>query len=873
MSRCCPKNSPHWKSAKADARVTRLAGPNNASEACAFEPKTMRKTFFLRLAALTILAYSLTGARAQYSVLRINEVLADNTLITNSYGSVTDMIEIYNGNEFDWDLFECSLSDSNTFPRRYVFPPGSVVPAFGVLAIPCDSLFTNIASFAVPPVVPFGVKASGGFLYLYDPAEQLIDSVEYGLQLRNHSIVRVDATTWTLGTPSPGSGNTTLPLGTPFALKINEWLADQSSGGTKDYFEIYNRTNVPVPLGGLYLTDSSLLPLQYEVAPLSFIGTGTLAYVRFNADAKGGTTGTTNRYPADEVNFKLSGSGDSIIIYNNFFQEIDRVVFGNQQKDVSEGYLPDANTNNLVRFPKINDYNTTSPGEANFLILTNIAINEILTHTDPPLEDVVEFINRAPTNVNISGWWLSNSRSNPRKYLIPSGPALTPNGFRMIYEGTGIATGFNSSSATIPFTFNSARGDQVVLSQTDGLGNLTGYIAYESFESAANGISFGYYKTSVPDDYKFVAMAETTFGVDEPTTVTEFRAGTGLSNAYPKIGPLVINEIMYAPSNTIYFTNGIPVFGQNVEDEFIELRNVTSLPVPLYDPAYPTNQWKLRKAVDFSFPLIVLAANSFCLVVGFDPVLNPTALAAFTNRYNVSPSIPIFGPWNGRLSDGGDSVELYRPDSPQLPGRPDAGYVPFIRVDKVNYNTSPPWPSGANGTGKALQRKNSLLFGNDLINWADGAPTAGEPTSSELVDSDGDGIPDAWELQYGFDPNNIADAGLDPDGDTTSNLGEYVAGTNPTNATSVLKVHSVIPSPDNVQPAYVRFYAYSNATYTVEYRKNMNDSSNWKKVGDVPAETFERWVLVPDQGATNSAASLTNTVSDRYYRVIAPATN
>ena len=47
------------------------------------------------------------------------------------------------------------------------------------------------------------------------------------------------------------------------------------------------------------------------------------------------------------------------------------------------------------------------------------------------------------------------------------------------------------------------------------------------------------------------------------------------------------------------------------------------------------------------------------------------------------------------------------------------------------------------------------------------------------VDSDGDGMPDAWEAKYGLDPNNPADAALDTDGDGYTNIEEYLNGTNP----------------------------------------------------------------------------------------------
>ena len=46
------------------------------------------------------------------------------------------------------------------------------------------------------------------------------------------------------------------------------------------------------------------------------------------------------------------------------------------------------------------------------------------------------------------------------------------------------------------------------------------------------------------------------------------------------------------------------------------------------------------------------------------------------------------------------------------------------------------------------------------------------------VDTDGDGLPDAWELAHGLNPN-VPDADADPDHDGLTNRMEYNAGTNP----------------------------------------------------------------------------------------------
>ena len=51
-------------------------------------------------------------------------------------------------------------------------------------------------------------------------------------------------------------------------------------------------------------------------------------------------------------------------------------------------------------------------------------------------------------------------------------------------------------------------------------------------------------------------------------------------------------------------------------------------------------------------------------------------------------------------------------------------------------------------------------------------------TDPRDMDSDDDGMPDGWEVQFGLDPLGD-DIGQDPDGDGFNNLEEYTYGTNP----------------------------------------------------------------------------------------------
>lgn len=50
----------------------------------------------------------------------------------------------------------------------------------------------------------------------------------------------------------------------------------------------------------------------------------------------------------------------------------------------------------------------------------------------------------------------------------------------------------------------------------------------------------------------------------------------------------------------------------------------------------------------------------------------------------------------------------------------------------------------------------------------------------DTIDSDGDGLPDAWEELYGLDPTDFSDAQLDNDNDLLTNLQEFEMGTDPT---------------------------------------------------------------------------------------------
>lgn len=749
-----------------------------------------------------------TGPEPNGNAVVINEVLANNASLVEG-GRTPDWIEIYNGTAGTVDLSDMSLTDDPLAARRFVLPPGTTLAAGQFLRVLCDTGATNTG-----PLVNtnFALKSSGGAVYLFDKpvsGGSLSNSISYGLQTANFSIGRVPdgSTNWVLTSPTPGTANAAvLTLGNVGSLKVNEWMANPSAGN-EDWFEIYNPGTLPVALGGLYLTDNLNNRIKHQITPLSFLGTGTNAYQRFVADSNPGAG-------ADHVNFSLNALTEAVGVSTTNGTLIDGYAYGPQAVNVSEGRFPDGAAT-IVTFP-----GTDSPGEPNWRLLTTVVINEVLSHTDLPLEDAIELRNLTGSPIDVGGWWISDDNGTLQKYQIPSPTIIPANGYTVIYEN--VLT--NDATADIPFALSSG-GDEVVLSAS-AANVLTGFRTRVRFGAGANSVSFGRYVTS-DNREEFTALSTRSFGVDDPGTVEQFRTGTGAANAYPAVGPVIISEIHYHPPDE--GTN------DNTLDEFIELRNITTAPVPLYDL---TNGWRLRDAVDFDFPVgTVLGPGGELLVVSFDPVNNPAALAAFRARFNVALTTPVLGPWAGRLANADDDLELRRPDAP------NTNNVPYILVEHVHYYDLTPWPSLADGTGLSLQRVSPTGFGNDPTNWLAAAPSPGPASTG--TDADADGMPDDWEIANGFDPFNPADAALDTDGDGLSNLYEYQLGTDPRNAASGLRITSIEPLGGQIR---ITFSAQAGVDYVLQSTAALGTPWSVHQIFSAAPTNRVIQVLVPSAG-------------------------
>ena len=122
-------------------------------------------------------------------------------------------------------------------------------------------------------------------------------------------------------------------------------------------------------------------------------------------------------------------------------------------------------------------------------------------------------------------------------------------------------------------------------------------------------------------------------------------------------------------------------------------------------------------------------------------------------------------------------------------------------------------------------------------------------------DSNGNGLPDSWESQHfsGQSPDPLADA----DGDGTTNLMEFLAGTNPTDRTSVFKPIGTYASGIFSMP----IQTVSGRSYKVYATK---DLSTWylqqSYTGDGTIKTFTF-----DETAIPSGPLHSNTHPSKYF--------
>jgi hypothetical protein len=427
-------------------------------------------------------------------------------------------------------------------------------------------------------------------------------------------------------------------------------------------------------------------------------GTELKLYVngRFkDSDTSAGFTGfDTNAYIGYDISSTIDYSGliDDVRIYDRALSEDEFPIIDDPKIswNQSGSWRPSV-------------YRNGTPGWDDSGRLPNpgaVVINEVMSHSNAG-PDWIELHNTTSEPINIGGWFLSdNDRDEPNltKYRIADGTTIDSNDYIVFYQDANFGN-TGDPGCIVPFAL-SENGDEACLSsRLDPNGMLTGYRDVENFGASQTNVSFGRYFKKSTGNFNFVAMDYNTPDVN---------------NAYPKVGPVVINEIMYNPPNG------------NQNEEYIELHNITSLPVTLYRVEKST-PWKFTDGIDYTF-----SATSFATIPPGGYLMVVKDKTDFNTRYGIMPfGVDVVGGYDGFLSNAGERLQIAMPGDID-----DFGTRYYIWIDRVNYSDgSHPedcpggvddWPTEADGGGKSLSRKVPSDYGNDVANWKWADPSPGE---------------------------------------------------------------------------------------------------------------------------------------------------
>ncbi len=475
-----------------------------------------------------------------------------------------------------------------------------------------------------------------------------------------------------------------------FDLRITEIqyhpLPDgEVSENSLEFIELKNTGNATVDLSTCSFTEG----ISYVFQRGSHIAAGGFYVIASNGD------GFTRRYgfaPDGVYDGKLSNSADTLVLTDDYTEEVvlsQPYADGNGWPEAADG-----DGYSLVPVKSVRSRNQNDPAvwRRSFALHGSpfaddpgvVLVNEVISNAVGG--DAIELYNPGDAPVDVSGWFLTDRRSDPLRYAIPEGTIIPAGGYRVVTE-EDITTG---ASVINPFSLSS-HGDDVYVMAAGG-GCDSGYCHGFEFDAAEFDRSIGRYVTSIG---KEVFVPQKAISLEE-------------KNEGPLIGPVIVSELLLHSTDN--------------RGDFIEVTNIELREIRLYDPENQKNTWKID-GIDFSFPEGVSVKSGESVIIAS----NALSETDFRDRYSVGAATCIIF-LSDTLPDDDVTLTLMKPEAPFVKDSLESTVpeVPFVYVDRIEYHSSQSWPSGLKGTGRSLHRISDSSFGDDPASWVAGDPDPGK---------------------------------------------------------------------------------------------------------------------------------------------------
>ncbi len=429
--------------------------------------------------------------------VEISEISSRNTQLTCDGCRKCDWVELHNTTDQDIPLDGFTLCDE---VRNYDDANlTGVLPANGYLVVYCCEKDCTTKDQHV--CVNLGISRYGDTLYLYDSHGNELDTVNVPeIPYKDVSYAKsADGSFGYCEEPTPGEANhteiTTEPpyrpeetpepektkdpkddepvdptvnAKRPTTLRISEVLAKNKysiidrDGERSDWVELKNTTDQPIDLSGWFLSDN---PKNLKKWALPDITLPAGAYMIIFLSGKSAANANGSEYHAS---FSL-GTGETLFLYNDDSKVLDWITVPELNDNVSIG-LNENNEQVYYRYPTPNEPNGHGDKDAEalgFFPSDGVYISEVcaIHGRGTGEKDWIELHNGSDKNVSLEGWYLSDSLSDLKKYMIGS-KSIASGGY-VVLEATSSYTDRTSNDA--PFGIDPS-GETLYL--CDSYGNL-----------------------------------------------------------------------------------------------------------------------------------------------------------------------------------------------------------------------------------------------------------------------------------------------------------------------------------------------------------------------------------------------------------------